>query len=71
MKRQADVWDVLALPSLNRKATHMSKITLAYPIEKIQGKVNKTDSAYFSCRNGRTFMKRTVNPYKGDPTGHS
>ena len=46
----------------------MSKVTLAYPVEKLQGKVNKEDDAYFNARNGRCYMNRIRNPYDGPDT---
>jgi len=48
----------------------MGKVTLAFPVERISGKVNKKDNAYFNNRNGKNFLNRIVNPYKGDPTAN-
>ena len=44
----------------------MGKITLAYPVERIQGKVNKKDSAYFCRRYGRNYINRIVDPFTGE-----
>ncbi len=46
----------------------MSRITVAYPFEAIQGKVNKQDSAYFCKRNGKTYLNRVVNTNTSSPT---
>lgn len=46
----------------------MSKARLAFPVEVLQGKVNKKDSAYFAMRNGNCYLNRIINPYTGEPT---
>lgn len=46
----------------------MGKVILAFPVERISGKVNKKDDAYFNNRNGKNYLNRIVNPYKGEPT---
>ncbi len=43
----------------------MGKATVEYPFTDICGKVNKTDSAYFCHRNGKTYIRRIKNPHKG------
>lgn len=46
----------------------MGKATVEYPFTDICGKVNKSDSAYFCHRNGKTYIHRIKNPYTGAPT---
>lgn len=46
----------------------MGKVSLAFPVEKIEGKVSKSDDAYFNNRYGHCYINRIKNPYKGDPT---
>ncbi|MCQ2229798.1 MAG: hypothetical protein MJZ13_08660 [Bacteroidales bacterium] len=46
----------------------MGKVTIEYPFTDICGKVNKSDSIYFSHLNGKTYIRRIKKPFKGKPT---
>lgn len=57
-----------ATSETNKNGKKMSKVTLSFPVDALQGKVNSQDSAYFAKRNGKCFLNRIVNPFTGDPT---
>lgn len=59
-----------ATSETNKNGKKMSKARLAFPVEVLQGKVNKKDSAYFAMRNGNCYLNRIINPYTGEPTAN-
>lgn len=70
---RASEWDWLlkfASSEINKNEKNMSKARLAFPVEVLQGKVNKKDSAYFAMRNGKCYLNRIINPFTGDPTAN-
>jgi len=46
----------------------MSKITFETPVKFVQGKLSKSDSSYFSVRNGKGCLTKCYNQYDGGNT---
>ena len=46
----------------------MSKITFETPVKYIQGKLSKSDTSYFSVRNGKGCLTKCYNQYDGGNT---
>ena len=46
----------------------MSKITFETPVKFVQGKLSKSDTSYFSVRNGKACLTKCYNQYDGGNT---